>query len=401
MKSHRFVAQWMGLAALTLALVGSSSSPMTWAQSTVIVYLPLLIQSPPYLHGQALGITHLASEPSLLLLTVGSIVLPPQAARYVPWLSEDGGAHWRQPASMPWMLEPVLSTTRDPDFALVDSEAGPVLVTLLTAQEDTWEAKGYSSVFVSTDRGASWTRYPFETAEGCTVLKEASLVVSPAEPRVLYAQGYCPDPDDGMAPAIPVLLRSSDYGVHWETLAVTIAGHPGVQFSPVQAGLWYASRPDGGYWRTTDAGGHWLELGPAPGGSLVLSPTDPTRLLSTRQQGAFLSFDGGESWRALNGQPLPFSRYYVSGWEIGGSPPVDVFPCAGTSWITTQDAGRTWQQLTPAPFDVKTLHSARADAIMPGRLWVFTLDGQVSELWTLDLTATPQWTHILRMEHLP
>ena len=382
-----FLAAWNGSAVF---------QPVARAQASERLFLPVLLRDRPIISGQLLGAQTLASTPGLLLLNVNPVWVSGQAISPEPWLSEDAGVHWRQPAVKPWMSEPHLPTYAQLATVLLESADGPRLVSVMTALAGP-NTGWVSVVFSSADLGQTWTRYPLRTDQGCTALDILRLAVTPAVPERLYAQGICPDPDHPSLPDSYALIVSDDVGAHWRTLPPAFADQTDASVSPAPGGGVMTVDRDGRVWRTLNDGQHWEPLGASPLGGVTLSPADPDRWVSGSEEGAVLSKDSGRTWMSLNGLPCDLT---VGSWELPGATPILLFSCTDRRLALTRDDGRSWEILPPLPWGDTRSQNVFADRAVPERFWLIAAGALTEGAWSLDLSTTPAWTRVLETDPL-
>ncbi len=393
------MSRWLRVCGWCLAtLIGlcgvAFARPVAQAQITDRVFLPVLLRDRPVIRGQLLNVQTLASRSNLVLLNVNPVLLSAQTVASEPWISEDAGLHWRQPAVKPWLDEPHLPVFTHVETVLLESAAGPLLVSQMTTIAD--QHSGLMTVlYASADLGQTWARYPLNIDQGCPALDIRWLGVTPAVPQRLYAQGECSNPDDPLAPKTATMIASDDAGAHWRTISLPSEASTGVLVSPAQADWLYTNAGDSRLWRTSDEGQRWEPAGVAPLGAYSLSPSDPERLVSASALGAFVSKDSGLSWAALKGLPCDLT---LGNWELPGPTPLLLFTCTDFRLLLTRDDGQSWETLPPLPWS--TIYSLKvfADRAVPERLWLIATGALPDSVWSIDLSTTSTWTRVLDMD---
>lgn len=266
------------------------------------------------------------------------------------WKTHDGGATWQAI----FTREPATSIG---DVALAPSN--PNLVWVGTGEPNIRnDVIAGHGVFFSPDAGATW-----EFKGLGDVGQIARVLASPADPNTVYVaalgHAWAPNADRGV-------FRTTDGGKTWNkvlyvndtTGAIDLAiepGNPRVLF----AAMWEVRRypwalddggPDGGIYRSTDAGTTWKKLTAGlPAGlvgriGLAMAPSDPQRiyaLIESQQGTLWMSRDLGAHWmlvshdRRMSGRPFYFSRMQVAPGDAD-----KVFFLAGELSVTT-DGGKT------------------------------------------------------------
>jgi hypothetical protein len=103
----------------------------------------------------------------------------------------------------------------------------------------------------------------------------------------------------------------------------------------------------------------WTVIGPGGGGTMIdptVSPHDPNLVcLRCDMTGAYVSADGGDSWRMVN------LRSWVTGFAFDPSDPNVIYTANAALW-RSEDAGRTWAMAWPDPAgSVEHMRSDHAD----------------------------------------
>ena len=90
----------------------------------------------------------------------------------------------------------------------------------------------------------------------------------------------------------------------------------------------------------------WKVIGPGGGGTMIrptISPHDTRRIcLMCDMTGAYISADGGESWRMFN------LRNWVTTYAYDPSDANVIYTANAALW-RSEDAGRTWAMVWPDP----------------------------------------------------
>ncbi|MCE5234198.1 MAG: hypothetical protein ABFC67_01515 [Mizugakiibacter sp.] len=265
------------------------------------------------------------------------------------YLSTDAGQSWkRMGLADVGQIGRIVVDPQDADHVLV------------AALGHTWGPNAERGVFETRDGGKSWKKVLFVDDKSGAI----DVAFQPGNPKVLLAATWqvVRHPwglEDGGAGS--GLWRSSDGGDTWtrlgEGLPKAPLGRIALAFAPAQPDRVYAlveaKRGDGLLYRSDDLGAHWnkvnenyaldvrpfyfsqIRVDPAnadhvyflsfnlwqsfDGGktasladkgvhpdhhALWIDPADPKRLLQGNDGGAYLSLDGGASWRFLDGMPI-------------------------------------------------------------------------------------------------
>jgi photosystem II stability/assembly factor-like uncharacterized protein len=281
------------------------------------------------------------------------------------------------PFSRSWLAADEL-----PVWTPIGPDGGNVQVLAVSPALPNWVLAGLpqgSGIFRSADRGRSWGAAT--DAAGRNVL---DLAIS-ANGMAFYAatrQGLLKSTDGGARwPVLDagaeiytlvathprraavvfavrggVLLRSTDGGVTREA----VEGPEGVAkiaFAPSgQRTVAYAGAANG-FWRSTDDGRSWTEVGPSFASppyvaAVAVDPVDPRILYIGLQQGRrvlFKSRDGGATWR-LSQSGLPAAAGTLPGVTeiaVDRRNPAIVYAVVGGELFRSLNGGRDWSRPVP------------------------------------------------------
>ncbi|MBI2834303.1 MAG: glycosyl hydrolase [Acidobacteria bacterium] len=222
-------------------------------------------------------------------------------------------------------------------------------------------------VYKSTDGGKTWVHLGLQETRHI-----GRIQIHPQDPNVVYvaAQGHLfgPNPERGV-------YRSRDGGKTWQRVLFKSerAGAIDISMDPTNprvlyAGLWQFQRtpwdelsggPDSGFYKTTDGGDTWVDLGDRPSLpkgikgriGVAVSPARPSRVwaLVEAADGAFFrSDDSGATWQPINAQrylrTMPASYQHV----IAHPKDPDTVFIMSYDLFKSTDGGKTFIQL-PTP----------------------------------------------------
>jgi photosystem II stability/assembly factor-like uncharacterized protein len=162
------------------------------------------------------------------------------------------------------------------------------------------------------------------------------LVISPSDPRMLFVVSSRRE-----------LYKSVDGGDSWRSITRRVTTTDGVTaaaFQPQDSSRVYAIVGRGGVYGSTDGGTSWslLGQGPAEAHTLLVDPSDPSRLYALTTKTVSQSTDGGHTWHA--GTSLPGPPWMESVAMVAGSPGVlyaGAFDSEGVVYKSI-DGGETW-----------------------------------------------------------
>lgn len=231
----------------------------------------------------------------------------------------------------------------------------------------------------SEDGGATWSVLGPETGfpAGGGV---PGAQWDPTRPGVVYATSG------------PRLLRSTDFGAHW----VTLAGCPGnegpcdafisyFELDPVRPGrIVHYLESDTAFFVTGDSGATWEKReAPTPLRYLTLSSSQPDVWMASRFDELFLTRDAGKTW-----EKLPYERGcgYLRGFISRKGVPGGWLVRTECEIQITDDHGATWRRLNlpaaiPAPRPITAFAS---DPFASGRMIVSA--GSITEPSWLSVT---------------
>ncbi len=292
------------------------------------------------------------------------------------WKSENGGLEWK-----PVFDEQPISSTGS--IAVAPSDPNVVYVGSGEANIRGNVAEG-NGIYKTTDGGKTWS-HVWE-AEG----QIGTMIVHPRDPEVAFAavlgSPFGPGPERGV-------YRTTDGGASWERVLYEgpEAGASDVCFDPSNprilfAGLWQTRRtpwgmtsggPGSGLFVSRDGGDTWkrLEGKGLPAGiwgkvGVRVAPSDPRRvyaLIEAEEGGLYRSDDGGESWRRINASRGLTQRswYYMHLTIDPRDPDVVWFP--QVPMLKTVDGGERVRQVKAGGWDY---HDLWIDPTEPRRIIV-------------------------------
>ena len=328
------------------------------------------------------------------------------------WRSTNGGADWKpvfdnQPVSS---IGSIAVAPSDPNVVWVGSGEANI-------RGNVAEGNG---IYRSTDGGATWTRVWSAEAQIGTI------IVHPQDPGVVFAavlgSPFGPGPERGV-------YRTTDGGATWQRVLFVDAdtGASDVCFDPANprilfAGFWQARRqpwtmtsggPGSGLYVSRDGGDSWRRLEgkglpAAPWGKVGVrvAPSDSRRvyaLIEASSGGLFRSDDGGESWALVNAsRGLRQRAWYYTTLTVDPSDADTVwFP--QVSMLKSIDGGRSVRAVKGGGWDY---HDVWIDPADPKRL-IAGSDAGVSlsrdggETWARPPLPITQFYHVTVDSRVP
>jgi len=163
----------------------------------------------------------------------------------------------------------------------------------------------------------------------------------------------------------------------------------GLAVDPQHPAVIYISldgQPDGGIYKSADAGKTWAALPHQPPSrcswmGLHLDPTDANRIYygtCGKDGGLYRSDDAGDSWKLVFKQE-PWL------WDFGVSPTGIVY-CGQQNLYRSTDHGETWEKLTDFKEADRRIAAVEFDPRNPQRFWIASFDpnSAIGDIWRTD-----------------
>lgn len=206
------------------------------------------------------------------------------------------------------------------------------------------------AVYLATHYGL-YRALPDGTAERISDTRDdfMGFTPHPADSKVFFASGH---PQGGGNLGI---IRSSDGGVTWQTLAQGVKGPVDFHAMDVSKGdpqVMYGVH--GGLQVSRDGGKSWAMVGPAPDGllDLAVGAKDPSLLYAATKAQLLISRDGGRSWAPAHTLKLPATMV-----DVGTNGTVHAY-LYGHGLARTQEGSPDWSKLAMLPGENAILHFA-------------------------------------------
>lgn len=165
------------------------------------------------------------------------------------------------------------------------------------------------AVFKSTDGGTSWVQHGLGSRD---YGYDGQIVIDPKNPDILHATGYHYISSTNSCMAA---FKSTDGGVNWTAEYIqpdSITGNSScIAVNPISPNILYlgGSFREGFYtryrvYKSTDSGETWQDTTDSIGGypgSIVIDPSNPSKVLVGTNWGVYRSPDGGQTWE-IGGQ---------------------------------------------------------------------------------------------------
>ena len=324
------------------------------------------------------------------------------------WKSTDGGENWR----------PVFDDQPAQSIgALAIAPSDPQVVWVGTGEA--WVRSNVSignGVYKSTDGGETWEHMGLEETG-----RIGRVVIDPRDPDMVHVaavgHSYGPQQERGV-------FRTTDGGETWEqtlfidenTGVFEIAmnpANPRILFAgawPLAIRTWgrESGGPNGGIWRSTDAGATWEKLEgrglpepPLGKIGLAIAPSDPDRIYALIETGApnrgvlWRSDDGGDRWTLISHDRLLNERpHYASRIMVNPADENEVYFAANSHSIS-YDGGETTER-TGWSGDT---HDMWADPLLPDRMMISDDGGAIitmnrGETWRRITLPVAQMYHV-------
>jgi photosystem II stability/assembly factor-like uncharacterized protein len=216
---------------------------------------------------------------------------------------------------------------------------------------------GNSSLYRSLDNGSTWTSLPLHGAKNFE-----GIAVDPSIPHKIFAVTGWPDE--------PKIIMSTDGGTTWVPVSIKYYGQlfqdPVIHFSHSDPAIAYLSQTYGTPLRSEDGGKTWVTCSNLDGifsnGSdttLAIHPKDSKRImLATLGNNIFTSKDGCVSWdqsyRGLTNQ-------YISSIAFDSNNPDTVYAGTDGGAYVSFDGGQSWGQINDGLLGATVVYSIVVD----------------------------------------
>lgn len=291
----------------------------------------------------------------------------PSAQRGI-YLTTDGGKTWHKTLF-------VNDDTGAIDVAMQPGNGNVLLAATWQAYRQPWmlhDGGPGSGIWRSTDGGQTWTR--LRRGLPPSPIGRIGLAFAPSEPARVYALLEAPIGKGA-------LFVSDDLGDHWHEVSDNHALNVrGFYFTTLEVA---PNDPDRVYFlgfqllQSDDGGKTVRVIDPSvhvDHHAMWIDPTDPQRMIQGNDGGAYLSVDGGKTWRFLDGLPIEQSYMVAadnrspynlctglqdnSGW-CGPSSTLSDSVVSGEDWFNVVSGDG--QYVVPAPSDPDIIYADAED----------------------------------------
>lgn len=304
------------------------------------------------------------------------------------WKTVNAGTTW-QPIFDDYGSFSIGVVTLDPN--------DPNVIWLGTGENNSQRSVGYGDgVYKSVDAGKSWQHMGLKTSEHI-----GKIIVDPRDSKVVYVASQGPLWSEGGERG---LYKTTDGGVSWERV-LHISENTGISelaMDPENPDILYAASyqrrrhfgiliaggPEGGVYKSSDAGKTWKQLKKGlPGGdlgriALAVSPQKPQVVYALvagtdRTKGFYRSADHGESWVKKSDYMVIDAQYYM---EIFPDPnQFDRVISVDMRTNVTNDGGSTFERINENRKHVDS-HEVVFDPNDPNYIMI-GCDGGIYESW--------------------
>ncbi|HEU4415044.1 MAG TPA: transcriptional regulator [Candidatus Angelobacter sp.] len=239
------------------------------------------------------------------------------------------------------------------------------------------------TLYLSTDAGASWSRFARLGNSSEMVLDH--VVIDPSDPRIMFVAAWnaqMPNSDGD-------LFRSKDAGKTWEIVA-------DLHGKSLRALSMAASNPKilvvgalDGIYRSRDGGHAWERISPENHAeiknieSIAIDPVNPEVIYAGTWHLPWKTEDGGKTWHSIKKGVIDDSDVFSI--VIDQAQPANLFISACSGIYRSESAGELFRKIQGIPYSARRTRMLHMDPSDHGVVYAGTTEG----LWkTMDSGAT-------------
>ena len=240
-------------------------------------------------------------------------------------------------------------------------------------------------LYVSDDRGHSWTRFA-HLGEGFDYVLD-NVEIDPTNSSIMYVAGWSIEGKTGE------VFRSKDAGRTWKSLeGMKGKSVHALHLAPSNPRILVAGALDGVY-RSNDGGDHWNRISPESHadikdvGSIAIDPENPDTVYAGTWHLAWKTTDGGRNWHQINRGMIDDSDVFSI--IVDPKSPNVVYASACSGIYTSQTAGELFHKVPGIPFTSRRTRVLKQDPHNASVVYAGTTEG----LWRTE-DAGKTWKRI-------
>jgi photosystem II stability/assembly factor-like uncharacterized protein len=189
------------------------------------------------------------------------------------------------------------------------------------------------AVHKTTDGGTTWDTTGLDTMY---YSMGYALAMDPADTSVVYCAGY--------SGQYSTVFKTTDAGATWQRLPVASGGYYiyALHVSPADHNIVIAGTYFAGIYRSTDAGATWTQAAPINNvNALAAVPGSPQTIYAAGDSSVYVSGDTGHTWTQCAGHATGYNQ-----GVLAVSSAISLVAGTKAGMFRSVDAGATWQDKT-------------------------------------------------------